>query len=108
MPRATHAACPMSDMERQGFAVTPTSRTRVMLNGLTRNGAAERVPLARSWRARLGDTRVALDVDGRAVPVGPTFRQGHRDRLEGRDRVVWRQRSGNTPLRLRLVAAGAA
>jgi len=54
------------------------------------------------------DTRVALDVDGRAVPIGPTFRQGHRDRLEGRDRVVWRQRSRNTPLGLRLVAAGAA
>ncbi|WP_176556231.1 LamG domain-containing protein [Rubellimicrobium rubrum] len=46
--RASHASL-VSGLEWADHAVTPTSRTRVHLHGLTRNRARDLVPMARSW-----------------------------------------------------------
>jgi Concanavalin A-like lectin/glucanases superfamily len=46
--RAAHSSL-LTGMEWEDYEVTPTSRTRVHLQGLTRKKAKELVPLARSW-----------------------------------------------------------
>jgi Concanavalin A-like lectin/glucanases superfamily len=46
--RASHASV-SSGMEWEDYEVTATSRTRVMLHGLTRREARDLVPLAASW-----------------------------------------------------------
>jgi Concanavalin A-like lectin/glucanases superfamily len=46
--RASHASV-IAGMEWEDYLVTPTSRTRVMLHGLTRHEAKDLVPLAASW-----------------------------------------------------------
>lgn len=46
--RASHASV-SSGMEWEDYEVTATSRTRVMLHGLTRQEARDLVPLAASW-----------------------------------------------------------
>jgi hypothetical protein len=49
-------------MEWEDYEVTPTSRTRVHLQGLTRQKARELVPLARSWLSP-----AVLDVTSKGV-----------------------------------------
>jgi hypothetical protein len=46
--RAAHSSL-LTGMEWEDYEVTPTSRTRVMLHGLTRLAAGDLAPLARSW-----------------------------------------------------------
>jgi hypothetical protein len=46
--RASHSSV-LTGSEWADYRVTPTSRQRVMLHGLTTSSAAELVPLARSW-----------------------------------------------------------
>lgn len=46
--RAAHSSL-LTGMEWEDYEVTPTSRTRVHLQGLTRKRAADLVPLAKSW-----------------------------------------------------------
>lgn len=46
--RAAHSSL-LTGMEWEDYEVTPTSRTRVHLQGLTRSRARDLVPMARSW-----------------------------------------------------------
>jgi hypothetical protein len=46
--RAAHSSL-LSGMEWEDYEVTPNSRTRVMMHGLTRASASGLVPLAKSW-----------------------------------------------------------
>lgn len=46
--RAAHSSL-LTGMEWEDYEVTPTSRTRVHLHGLTRKRARDLVPLAKSW-----------------------------------------------------------
>ncbi|WP_207791578.1 LamG domain-containing protein [Sandaracinobacteroides saxicola] len=149
--RASHASV-SSGMEWADHEVTATSRTRVMLHGLTRRGATELVPLAKSWlqpppltvtggvarnagydvteRAyRLtmrdpsqplllridasegaplvnlclvienwGDGGARVSIDGAAHPA----RIGVRDRIEGRDLIVWLELGRDAPVAITL------
>jgi Concanavalin A-like lectin/glucanases superfamily len=55
--RAAHSSL-LTGMEWEDYEVTPTSRTRVHLQGLTRDRARDLVPLAKSW-LRPAEMRVA-------------------------------------------------
>ncbi len=155
--RAAHSSL-LSGMEWEDHEVTPTSRTRVMLHGLTRTSAAGLVPLAKSWLqpptlilesagfvnggyditqrcylvdridaaaselrlrfdasaehplantcllVRNWDERVRVTVDEVAVSADSGIRQGHRDRLEARDLLLWLPLRRNAPVSLLLTA----
>jgi hypothetical protein len=79
--RASHASV-SSGMEWEDYEVTATSRTRVMLHGLTRQNARDLVPLAASWlqppplTVTGGDALShGYDVTSRAYAI--TARQAH-------------------------------
>jgi hypothetical protein len=144
--RASHASV-IAGMEWEDHEVTATSRTRVMLHGLTRLEARELVPLAAAWlhppvltvtdgAARCdgyditerayaltldGGDRVTLRIDAtRGSPLvglclvvsdwgdggvdiaGHPARIGYRDRLDGRDLVVWLDIAATGPVVLTL------
>jgi hypothetical protein len=49
-----------------------------------------------------GDAEVSLSLDGRTVRRGPSFRYGHRHRLEGTDLIVWISARAEAPVRIGL------
>lgn len=159
--RASHASV-SSGMEWADYEVTANSRTRVMLHGLTRGGAADLVPLAASWLqppaltvisgdalaqgydvterayaitarsqnvqeigvridatpgsplANLclvisdwGQCSAGIAVDGVDWPQGKTCRIGHRDRLEGRDLIVWLALKATSPTTIAIARQGS-
>lgn len=69
--RAAHSSL-LTGMEWEDHEVTPTSRTRVMLHGLTRHEAAGLVPLAKSW----------LQAPGLRIEEGAAFRSAGYDTTE--------------------------
>jgi hypothetical protein len=49
-----------------------------------------------------GERRAKLKINGQVFPVGKDLRLGHRDRLEGRDLIVWLKTRSAQPLLIEL------
>jgi hypothetical protein len=131
--RAAHSSL-LTGMEWEDYEVTPTSRTRVHLQGLTRSKARELVPLARSWLSPpalevkskgvvaqaydvldrcyhlrcvenwQGDAVPALTIDKAEMAAGPDYRVGHRSSLQSEDLIVWIRMSAEKPFSITLGA----